>query len=75
MSDLDLYPDTVTCGRCGCHVKQGRVARYEHDDCEGSGVDPVRQRAAIRLGEARTAELLRRMGHHDRAVIHEERAR
>ena len=76
MLDLDqIQPDGHSCYRCGKRVPGFPVARYEHDDCEEPQVDEARLREARRVLYANTAALLHKMGHHDRAAVHEGMAR
>jgi len=70
MRDLDLNDESV-CGHCGRKVITRRVARYEHEDCEGREDDAPRRREAIRRLHKDTAALLRRIGHPEEAAYHD----
>ena len=65
-------------GRYLCRRCQGRIRSLqfdgEHEDCEPR-VDEAKAREARRIGEERTAKMLRRLGFPARAAIHEARAR
>lgn len=67
----DHAADLVACTSCGRRVVQGRVARYEHDECEPEGIDEARVREAQRQLHRDTARLLRQLGHHERAAVHD----
>lgn len=67
-------PDLVACSCCGRRVTQGRVARYEHDDCEPEGIDAARVREAQAYLHESTALMLRELGRHERAAVHQARA-
>ena len=72
MRDLDqIDSDVAICGYCGKRVVTRRVARYEHEDCEGREDDSPRRREAIRQLHRDTARMLRRQGFAERAAIHE----
>ena len=72
MIDLEqIQNDESVCGHCGRRVVTRRVARYEHEDCEGREDDGPRRREAIRRLHRDTAALLRRIGHPEEAAYHD----
>ena len=72
MRDLDqIINDESVCGHCGKRVVTRRVARYEHEDCEGREDDGPRRREAIKRLHRDTANLLRKIGHPEEAAYHD----
>ena len=63
--------DEVACSCCSRQIRQGRVARMEHDDCEPQGIDAARVREAQRNLHRDTAWLLRKLGQAERAAVHD----
>ena len=63
--------DEVACSCCSRQIRQGRVARYEHEDCEPQGIDAARVREAQRNLHRDTAWLLRKLGQAERAAVHD----
>lgn len=66
--------DISVCSTCRKRVVQGRVARYEHDDCEPEQEDTARRREAIKRLHRDTARLLRKIGHPEEAAYHDREA-
>ena len=66
--------DEVACSCCSRQIRQGRVARMEHEDCEPQGIDAARVREAQRNLHRDTAWLLRRLGQAERAAVHDVEA-
>lgn len=69
--EYEQIDDTPVCGHCGRKVVPRRVARYEHEDCEGREDDGPRRREAIRRLHRDTAALLRKIGHPEEAAYHD----
>jgi len=63
--------DEVACSCCSRQIRQGRVARMEHEDCEPAGIDAARVREAQRNLHRDTAWLLRKLGQAERAAVHD----
>jgi len=63
--------DEVACSCCSRRLRQGRVAREEHEDCEPAGIDEARAREARRQLHRDTAWLLRKLGQAERAAVHD----
>jgi len=63
--------DEVACSYCSRQIRQGRVARDQHEDCEPQGIDAARVREAQRNLHRDTAWLLRKLGQAERAAVHE----
>ena len=66
-------PALYTCRRC-----QGRVKSLEndgeHEDCEPQGIDAARVREARAYLYESTALMLRDLGRHERAAVHQAEA-
>jgi len=63
--------DEVACSCCSRQIRQGRVARMEHEECEPQGIDAARVREAQRNLHRDTAWLLRKLGQAERAAVHD----
>jgi hypothetical protein len=74
MSDDTTYDDAVRCSRCRKSIVQGRVSRYEHEDCDEPQIDPARQAEAIRRLHLSTARMLRKAGFAEEAAYHDTEA-
>ena len=72
--ELEQHTPDLACSCCGRRVAQGRVARYEHEDCEPQDFDAARVREAQRNLHRDTAWLLRRLGQPERAAVHDVEA-
>ena len=66
--------DEVACSCCSRQIRQGRVARMEHEDCEPQGIDAAQVREAQAHLHESTALMLRDLGRHERAAVHQARA-
>jgi len=66
--------DEVACSCCSRQIRQGRVAREEHEDCEPQGIDAAKVREARAFGEESTALMLVKFGWHERAAVHQAHA-
>ena len=66
--------DEVACSCCSRRIAQGRVARMEHEDCEPQGIDAARVREARAYLYESTALMLRDLGRHERAAVHQAEA-
>jgi len=62
--------DEVACSCCSRQIRQGRVARMEHEECEPQGIDAARVREARAYGEESTAMLCAKLGWPERAAVH-----
>ena len=63
--------DEVACSCCSRQIRQGRVARMEHEDCEPQDFDAARVREAQRNLHRDTAWMLRKLGQPERAAVHD----
>ena len=63
--------DEVACSCCSRQIRQGRVARMEHEECEPQGIDAARVREAQRNLHRDTAWMLRKLGQPERAAVHD----